>query len=218
MLRTLGKRLIVLAVVALLALPGTALAVEVAATTTEVTFHISHPGKEYDAHLLPGGATIIGSFDPNDLGKTGFDVTIRVAKFNSDNTRRDSHMMEVLEGLIFPTITWKVARLEGASGPIKPGDFTAYASGPLSVHGITKPLDVPVAVNIASDGTVTVTTSFSVSLESYEIERPELLFIPIEDEVPIKVKVVFPGGGSIFPAAAEPPAAEPAPATAPPTE
>jgi len=193
-------------------LPGNALAADVTANKTDVTFHISHPAKEYDAKLLPGGAKIIGSFDPADLGKTGFDVKISVDKFNSDNTRRDSHMMEVLEGLVFPHITWKVRKLDGATGPIKPGQYKAFGSGPLTVHGVTKPLDAQVVLDIAENGNVTVTSSFSISLEEFGIERPTLVFVPIADDVPIKVSVVFPGGAGIFPPdpAPEAPAAEPA--------
>jgi len=198
-----------------------ALAADVTASKTDVTFHISHPAKEYDAHLLPGGANIVGRFDPMDLSKTGFDVKISVDKFNSDNSRRDSHMMEVLEGLVFPNITWTVTKVDGLTGPIKVGQYKGFASGPLTVHGVRKTLDAPVTLDIAENGNVTVSSSFSISLEEYSIERPTLVFIPIKDDLPIKVSVVFPGGAGIFPpdpppapAAAEAPGAAPeAPAT-----
>jgi polyisoprenoid-binding protein YceI len=193
-----------------------ALAADVTADKTDVTFHISHPAKEYDANLLPGGANIVGRFDPMDLGKTSFDVKINVDKFNSDNSRRDSHMMEVLEGLIFPSITWTVTKLDGVTGPIKPGQYKAYASGPLTVHGVSKTLDTPVVLDIEENGKVTVSSSFSISLEEYAIERPTLVFIPIEDDLPIKVSIVFPGGAGIFPPEPPPaPAPQETPAAAP---
>jgi polyisoprenoid-binding protein YceI len=210
-------RLPALVALASLSLIGTAVAADVTASTTDVTFHISHPFKEYDAHLLTGGASIVGSFDPSDIGKTGFDVKINVDKFNSDNSRRDSHMMEVLEGLIFPRITWTVTRIEGVTGPIKVGQYKGYAAGPLTVREVTKTLDAPVLIDIAENGTVTVTSSFSISLEEFEIDRPALLGIKIENDLPIKVSVVFPGGAGIFPPDAPPdppPAAEPPPEAA----
>ena len=178
---------------------GSSLAADVKANSTDVVFHISHPAKEYDATLLPGGADIIGSFDPTDLAKTGFDVKISVDKFNSDNTRRDSHMMEVLEGLIFPHITWKVRKVDGLAGPIQAGSYKGFASGPLTVHGVTKTLDAPIEMKITESGEVTVKSSFSISLEEFDIERPTLVFVPIADDLPIKVTVVFPGGAGIFP-------------------
>jgi len=199
-----------LAALVLLSCAGSASAASVTASKTDVTFHISHPAKEYDAHLLTGGANIVGNFDPTDIGKTGFDVKINVDKFNSDNSRRDSHMMEVLEGLIFPRITWTVKRIEGATGPIKPGQYKGYASGPLTIHGVTRTLDAPVVLDVTESGNVTVSSSFSISLEEYEIERPTLVFVAIEDDLPIKVSVVFPGGAGIFPPAA-PPEPEPEP-------
>jgi polyisoprenoid-binding protein YceI len=202
--------------VGVLLFSGSSLAADVKAKSTEVVFHISHPAKKYDAALLPGGADIVGSFEPTDLAKTGFDIRISVDKFNSDNTRRDSHMMEVLEGLIFPYITWKVREVDGLMelsrsgqplprpsalgiGPIKAGTFKGYASGPLTVHGVTKILDARIEMTITESGEVTVTSSFSISLEDFEIERPTLVFVPIADELPIEVKVIFPGGAGIFP-------------------
>jgi len=185
---------------AALAFPSTAHAVDVRANVTDVTFGISHPAKEYEAKLLPGGAKITVSVDPTDLAKTGIKARISVDKFNSDNSRRDSHMMEVLEGLIYPHITWKVTKLRGVSGPVKVGTYTAYGSGPLDVHGVTKTLDAKLGIRIAKDGTITITSSFSISLEAFDIERPTLVFVPIADNVPIQVTAKFPGGSAIFPA------------------
>ena len=195
----------------LMALCTPALAAEVAASKSEVTFHISHPAKEYDARLLPGGAKIIATFDPQDLRMTGFDVSIQVDKFNSDNTRRDSHMIETMEALIFPTIDWKVTKIAVDAGPVKPGSYKGFASGPLTVHGVTQILEAPITMSIAPSGEDTVNSEFSVSLESFEIERPTLVFVPIKDDVPIKVMVVFPATSDIFPAAEA--TQTPAPAT-----
>ncbi len=200
-----------LLVLLILCLPTSAFALDVQATTTDVTFHISHPAKEYDAVLLPGGATVTGRFDPADLAATGCDVSIRVDKFNSDNVRRDSHMMESLEGLVFPTIEWSVKGLSGIEGAIKPGTYSARAAGPLKIRDLTLDHSVPIEITVADDGTITVTSSFSVSLTEFQIERATLVFVPIEDEVPIQVTMVFPAGKEVL--YVEPPPA-PVPETA----
>lgn len=194
----------------LLLVPASASALDVVATEADVTFHISHPAKEYDAVLLAGGATVTGTFDPDEIANTRAKVSIRVDKFNSDNVRRDSHMMETLEGLIFPTIEWTVNAFDGPTGPMEPGVYEAKASGPLTIHGVSLSILVPVTMNVASDGTVTVDSRFVVSLEEYGIDRPTLVFVPIEDEVPIQVKMVFPAGKDVL-YVAPPPAPEPEP-------
>jgi polyisoprenoid-binding protein YceI len=206
-METLVPRLVFLI---LLLLPAGASAMDVAASASDVTFHISHPAKQYDAVLLDGGSTATGTFDPAEIANTRAKVSIRVDKFNSDNVRRDSHMMETMEGLIFPTIEWTVTSLDGPTGPIKPGAYEGKASGPLTLHGVTLSLLVPVTINVASDGTITVDSRFVISLEEYGIERPTLVFVPIEDEVPIEVKMVFPAGPDVL-YVEPPPAPEPEP-------
>ena len=211
-MRPLLTTLLTLAAFILLATPAAAL--EVTATKSEVTFHISHPAKEYDANLLPGGAKMVATVNPTDLSQMGFDVSIQVDKFNSDNTRRDSHMIETMEALIFPTITWKVTKLDGPTGPVAAGSYKGFASGPLTVHGVTETLEAPITMTISESGDIAVKSDFSVSLERFGIDRPTLVFVPIKDDVPIKVSVVFPGGTAIFPPAAapEPSTEEPVPA------
>ncbi len=197
---------VLVALAALCATP--ALAVDVEATTTDVVFHISHPAKEYDGVLLPGGAKVVGHFDPADISRTGVSVEISVDQFNSNNTRRDSHMMESLEGLIFPTITWEVSSITGLSGRLVPGTYEARAAGPLSLHGTKLDLSVPITMTVGEDGTIEVTSAFDISLEEYGIERATLVFVPIADEVPIRVRMVFPGGPDVL-------YSEPAPPTTP---
>ncbi len=200
-----------LAALALAVAPPWAEAREVEATVTHITFHISHPAKEYDVRLLPGGATINLQFDPNDMAKTTVDCRIQVEYFNSENPRRDSHMMDTLEGLVFPIIDWKVEGLSGVSGPWKPGTIEARAKGPLTVHGTTQELETPVTVDVAENGLIDVKARFQVKLEDFGIERPTLVFVPIANVVPIQVQIVFPVGTELFappPAAAQEAAAE----------
>ena len=45
-------------------LPSGARAADVKATLAQVGFHISHPAKEYDARLLPGGAKAVLHLEP----------------------------------------------------------------------------------------------------------------------------------------------------------
>ena len=192
--------------------PHSAQAIEQKATIAHVSFHISHPAKKYDAKLLQGGAQAIAHFDAADLSKTSVDATIQVEYFNSDNELRDSHMLEVLEGIIFPTITWKGQATGVASTPVPAGKHEIRLKGPLTVHGQTRELEIPVVMDIAENGLVTVDATFSISLEDFEIERPSLVFVRISDEVPIKVHMVFPAGPELL----APPA--PAPVEAPPAE
>jgi polyisoprenoid-binding protein YceI len=194
---------------ATVATPASAL--EVQTGRVDVTFHISHPAKEYDAFLLPDGGRAFLQLDPTAIEKTTAKFTIQVDHFNSDNTRRDSHMLEVLEGLVFPTIDWSVTSVSGATGPWTPGVHRFTAKGPLTVHGVTRELSVPVEVTVGGQGELTFGSSFTILLEDYEVERPTLVFVPIENELPITVKVETRAN----PALLAPPPAAPADAATP---
>lgn len=189
----------------LFASPASGLDVETG--LVDVTFHISHPAKEYDAHLTPDGGRGAITLEPGAIEKTRAKFTILVDHFDSQNTRRDSHMVEVMEALVFPTIEWSVESVGGASGAWTPGTHTFQATGPLTVHGVTKPLTTPVTVTVAEDGSATFASDFTILLEDYAIERPTLVFVPIDNELPIKVKVRTKANPDLF--------AKPAPAPEP---
>jgi len=192
------------------ALPRPAAAIDGKVTIAQISFHISHPAKKYDAKLLQGGATATAHFDPTDISKTSVDVSFKVEYFNSDNELRDSHMMEVLEGIIFPEITWKAAAVGVPSAPFSAGTHKLDLEGTLTVHGVSQKVQIPVQMEVASNGLVDVTSVFSISLESFEIERPSLVFVKIADEVPITVRMVFPVGPELLapPVPAAPEASE----------
>ena len=170
-------------------LPGSAGALELQTGRVEVSFHIEHPAKEYDAILLPDGGSARIQIDPSAIERTTASVSLKVDHFFSDNSRRDSHMIEVLEGLVFPTIEWTVTSVVGGSGPITPGVHRLTATGPLTIHGVTRPLSVPIELTVGGKGELTIGAGFSVALEEFGIERPTMVFVPIENIVPIIVKV-----------------------------
>ncbi len=193
-----------------LAAPASALEVETG--KVDVTFHISHPAKEYDALLVPDGGHASLAVDPLAIENTTAAITIKVDHFNSDNTRRDSHMLETLEAFVYPTIEWKVEKIDNISGPLTPGGYSGLASGPLTLHGVTKQLEIPIELTVGGQAELTIEASFTILLEDFGIERPTLIFVPIENELPIGVKVQTRANPALLEAAktpATPPPAEP---------
>ena len=208
MARFFPPAVVLTTLLASLLLARQASAIERQANEVEVGFHISHPAKQYDAGLLPGGATAVATFDPGEVGNTRVEVLLKVDFFNSANELRDSHMLEVLEAIIFPTISWAGVASGGAKGPFNVGTHEITVKGPLTVHGVTRELEIPVRLEVAASGLVTAHSKFSISIESFEIERPSLVFVKIKDELPITVKMAFAVGSELFtPQAPEPAAA-----------
>lgn len=111
-------------------------------------------------------------------------VSMKVASFDSDNNNRDSHAMEVLEGLKFPNVTF-------TSSDIKAGDNGALtAKGTLTFHGVAKPVTLQ-ATHKEAGGKMTLTGEFPVSMTDYNIERPSLMGMKTEDGMILKFNVVF---------------------------
>ena len=55
-------------------------------------------------------------------------------------------------------------------------------SGYMEFHGITKRITTQISINY-QDSILFGKTSFSISLDDYEVERPQLLFVPISDQI-----------------------------------
>ena len=111
-------------------------------------------------------------------------IAIKVASFDSDNNNRDSHAIEVLEGIKYPNVTF-------VSSDIKTGSTgTLMAKGTLTFHGVAKPVTLQ-ATRKDAGGKMTLTGEFPVNMSDYNIERPSLMGIKTEDEMILRFNVAF---------------------------
>jgi polyisoprenoid-binding protein YceI len=106
-----------------------------------------------------------------------------VASFDSHNQNRDSHMLEVVEGARFPFVVLKAA----APGFVLPatGKAKVRLEGQLELHGVKAPVVVDAELEVVSPTRVVVHLALATKLSAHQIERPALLFIPVEDELAV---------------------------------
>lgn len=140
-----------------------------------VSFHVRHKLHQVDGRskAIEGKAVV----EPD--GKVLAMVRIPVASFDSGDTNRDAHMRETLESGKYPFVVFK-----GVSSLVVPaarGPVPLRLKGELDFHGVKRPVDVPASVEFGSDGTTTARGKITVSLEAFQIERPSLLFVKIDD-------------------------------------
>jgi polyisoprenoid-binding protein YceI len=110
-------------------------------------------------------------------------VLAKVSSFNSGLSSRDSHMIEVLDALTLPNITF-------SSKSIKYNGSEILATGKLQFHGVTK--EVQFAVKTRKENNQWVYEGeFPVLLESYNVKRPSLLFVKTDDLMKIRFVLVF---------------------------
>jgi polyisoprenoid-binding protein YceI len=92
--------------------------------------------------------------------------------------------MEVLDALSYPTVSFN-------SKSITTTGTNLTVGGDLNFHGRTKPIVFAATTAKAADK-LTVDGQANVSLTAFEIDRPSLLMIPVDDTLKISFIVVFP--------------------------
>lgn len=111
-------------------------------------------------------------------------VSAKVADFDSQNSSRDSHALEVLEALKYPKVTFVSTSITSV------GKDKFTVTGNLTFHGITKSVSFDVKQTKTSSKIIAEGT-FSVLMTDYKIERPSLMFIPTDDKMDIELYMVF---------------------------
>jgi polyisoprenoid-binding protein YceI len=112
-------------------------------------------------------------------------VSAKVADFDSQNSSRDSHALEVLEALKYPKVTFVSTSISSA------GKDKFTITGNLTFHGITKSISFE-AKQTKTSSKIVAEGTFSVLMTDYKIERPSLMFIPTNDKMDIELYMVFP--------------------------
>ena len=110
-------------------------------------------------------------------------VVTKISDFNSGLSSRDSHMLEVLNALTYPTINF-------SSQEIQYTDKGILVKGKLQFHGITKEISFPAQIQEQKQQTIFI-GEFPVLLEDYKVERPSLLFVKADNLIKIRFQVPF---------------------------
>jgi polyisoprenoid-binding protein YceI len=117
-------------------------------------------------------------------------VRARVDSFDSGNGNRDSDMRTATEAAKHPFVTLKaVGRLAEIAS--YPAERDLPLRGELTFHGRTRPLELTAKVRFETPARVRVDAAFPVSLEDFEVERPALLFVKVEDGLAIATKLTL---------------------------
>ncbi|OLD31532.1 MAG: hypothetical protein AUI19_06180, partial [Myxococcales bacterium 13_1_40CM_2_68_15] len=115
-------------------------------------------------------------------GTVKVQVRVRVATFDSGNSNRDEHMREATHEQSHPYAEVK-GTMSGVTVPLQqPLETTLH--GTVELNGEKQAQDVAVKLQPAGGG-VRATFAFPLSLEAFKVERPQLLFIKIDDRAVI---------------------------------
>ncbi len=146
-----------------------------------LTYHISHPLHEAEgvSHQARGKGIC-------QAGQCNFLIAVPVKSFNSGDSNRDLHMLEVTRGARFPMV---VVRTEMPEAEIKPG--TIHANLQIQFAGQTATYkQVPFQVTAQGDE-MTLTGTIPATVSDFKIPPPKLLMIPIKNEIPVDVNMTW---------------------------
>jgi len=108
----------------------------------------------------------------------------KVSGFDSENSNRDAHMMEVTEALKYPTISFYSTSVVES----KPGELDV--KGVLQFHGVNKET-VFKATAASKGGAAIVSGDLIFLLEDYKIQRPSFMLNKVDNEVKVKFEVHY---------------------------
>jgi polyisoprenoid-binding protein YceI len=110
-------------------------------------------------------------------------VTANLQTLRSDDNRRDGQLQrQAIQTSQFPEATFKLTTpVELGMLPADGQTFNATATGELTLHGVTRTVEVPIEARLSGD-VVTVAGSIAIQFADYDIERPtSFVVLSIED-------------------------------------
>ncbi len=190
---TLRRLLTLPALVALLALPASAapVAIDLDRAHSKVGF-VAYT-KIFDAVGKFSSFRASGTLDPDNLPASRIKITIDVATVDTDNGTRDDHLRteDFFHVDKFPNATFESTGIK----PTKKADIY-NVTGPLTIHGVTKTVTVPVTITKVEtkDGTVHTRAkgAFRVKRQAFGLKYESGLLMPtIKDDVDITFDLNF---------------------------
>jgi len=172
---------LLLAVLAVVPAPAQARHLKQLKGESSMTYRMVHPLHKIEA--TSKDVTYDVEADPGAREFKKVAGTVDVTTFDSGNSNRDSHAMEVIDAIDYPD-----ARFEGTLFTQK-GD-SIYISGKVTFHGVTRDVTAGALAHWSQEK-VTVEGSFALSLEAFKIDRPSLLLVPVEDKLSFDFVAAF---------------------------
>lgn len=119
-------------------------------------------------------------------GSVQVQLRTRVDCYDSGNGNRDAHMKEVTEESRFPYVEIKGAAPPGTVPANATGAVQVPLEGKIVFHGVEQPFKAVFQAAFNSPTHASVTGSFVISLESFHIERPQLMFVKVDDALTLQ--------------------------------
>jgi hypothetical protein len=179
MVKTLKKNIGFLLVVLALSLLAAAQDQWILVQST-LSYHVSHPLHQVDgvSHAARGKGVC-------HQGQCDFLIAVPVKSFDSGDSNRDLHMLQVTRGGEYPMVTVRTRLQQAApSGAIR-ADLDVDFAGQTAHYK-----DVPFEVT-GQGSEVKISGVIPSKLTDFKIDPPSLLAVPIKNDIPVRVEMTW---------------------------
>jgi len=149
--------------------------------SSEISYELKHPA--HDTRATSKNIEVKIEYDTTKNIILNAIAQVKVNTFNSGNSNRDSHALELIEALKYPFAKFRSNKI------VDKGD-TIIVYGDLNFHGVTKNITIKATKKIYNQKLL-INGGFSISLDQFNVERPKLLFVPTEEYLKFDFKLSF---------------------------
>jgi hypothetical protein len=146
-----------------------------------LSYHVSHPLHQTDgvSHAARGKGVC-------HLGQCDFLIAVPVKSFDSGDSNRDLHMLQVTRGAQYPLVTVRTRLPETAVG-----SATIQADLEIQFAGQTAQYK-QVPFQMATQGKqIRILGTIPTTLADFKIDPPSLLAVAVKNEIPVKVEMTW---------------------------
>jgi hypothetical protein len=146
-----------------------------------LTYHVSHP-----LHQTEGVSHSARGKGVCHAGQCDFLIAVPVKSFDSGDSNRDLHMLQATRGAEFPLVTVRTRLPEDALALA-----TIHADLEIRFAGHTATYKQVTLQVVRQANTVRITGTIPATLIDFKIDPPSLLTVPIKNEIPVQVEMVW---------------------------
>jgi hypothetical protein len=144
-----------------------------------LSYHVSHPLHQTDgvSHEARGKGVC-------QAGQCDLLIAVPVKSFDSGDSNRDLHMLQVTRGAQFPMVMVRTRLPEdAAASAMLHADLEVQFAGQ-TAHYAQVPFQL---VNQGSE--IRITGTIPATLTDFKIDPPRLLSVPVKNEIPVRVEM-----------------------------
>ena len=146
-----------------------------------LTYHVSHP-----LHQSEGVSHAARGKGVCHAEQCDFLIAVPVKSFDSGDSNRDLHMVQVTRGAQFPLVTVRTRLPEAAST-----SSTVNADLEIQFAGQTAQYKQVTFQLVTEGNQIRITGTIPATLTDFKIEPPTLLTVPVKNEIPVRVEMTW---------------------------